>query len=159
MRDASVTPAGAYDAPPRIVIAVSDSPELRRRVGDVGIAGAAPRNRAVSAVTGGVIGRGRTLGGATGVTVGGMTRGAEVTVGSAGATSVRIRGAGCGAGITGASFRGVAGGGRSGTTNGAAAGSRSMSDHGATERMDTNATANNAAVTAAATPNEGQRGP
>jgi len=88
-----------------------------------------------------------------------MTRGAAVTVGGAGVTSVLILGAGCGAGTTGVSFRGAAGGGRRGTTNGVEAGSRSASDHGATERMDTNATANIAAVTAAATPNEGQRGP
>jgi hypothetical protein len=84
MREASVTPAGAYDAPPRIVIAVSASPELRRSVGTVGIAGAASRRRAVSAATGGATGSGSAVGGATGITAGGMTRGAEVTVGSEG---------------------------------------------------------------------------
>src|SRR4029079_14860268 len=88
-REAFVTPAGAYDgAPPRIVIAVSANPELRRRVGTVGIAGATSRPRAVSAATGGAIGR--AVGGASGATIGAMTRGAAVTVGGAGVTSVLI---------------------------------------------------------------------
>ena len=64
-------------------------------------------------------------------------------------------------GVTGVSLRctTTGGGGRRGTTIGAELDSRMLSDQGATLRMDTKASANNAVVTAAANPKEGQRGP
>jgi len=70
VRDAIVTPAGAYDAPPRMAIAVSESPELWRRIGTVGICGPMSRGRLVSGATRGATGS--AIGGATGATIGGL---------------------------------------------------------------------------------------
>src|SRR6059036_1191859 len=81
VREAIVTPAGAYGAPPRIAIAVSGRPVLWRTVGMVGICGATSRGRAVSMGAPGAAGT--AIVGASGVTVGAMSVGAGI--GAAGA--------------------------------------------------------------------------
>jgi hypothetical protein len=153
-RDADVTPAGEYVAFPRIVISASDNPELWRSSGNVGTCGAISRGREVSTGTDGA------TGGAIGVTVGGII-GSE-GVGTGADRSIWRRAVGrVAGGTTGVSVSGLAtgGGGRSGTTTGAGLDSRVVSDHGAMLRMDMNASTNKPAVTAAANPKEGQRGP
>jgi hypothetical protein len=116
------------------------------------------RARDVSSGTDGVIGA--AIGGVIGMTVGGTIGSAGVGAGT-GRSIVRCAVGDLVGGATGASSIAftAGGGGRRGTTNGAGLDSRVVSDHGATLRMEMNASRNKPAVTAAANPKEGQRGP